>query len=134
MNVDFAFICDYAEAAQKINAMGIGFDTIYAQQVPTRSRFYVVAQLRFSSTEFGAKELKIQLIDADGKDIINPVIGKMQVEPPAEGVHDRTARFTMAFDGTEFKNYGDYGIRIRVDGLEIVNIPLKVAKPPAAPQ
>ncbi len=134
MNVDFAFICDYAEATQKINAMGIGFDTVYSPKLPARSRFYVVAQLRFGSTEFGVKELTIQLIDADGKDVIKPVMGKLQVEPPAEGVFDRTARFTMAFDGVELKNYGDYVIRIRLDGLEIVNIPLKVARPPTAPQ
>ena len=36
MQVDFAFICDYAEATNKINALGIGFDTIMAARVPTR--------------------------------------------------------------------------------------------------
>ena len=30
MTVDFAFVCDYAEVGGKINAMGIGFDTIFA--------------------------------------------------------------------------------------------------------
>ena len=36
MQVDFAFICDYAEATNKINALGIGFDTIMAQKAPVK--------------------------------------------------------------------------------------------------
>ncbi len=133
MNVDFAFICDYAEAREKINALGIGFDTIYAPTLPAlHARFYVVAQLRFSSSEIGVKELNIELIDADGKDVIKPVVGRIQVDPPPEGTFDKTARFTMAFDGIELKNYGDHVIRIRIDGKEIVNIPLKVVEPPKA--
>ncbi len=133
MNVDFAFICDYAEARDKINALGIGFDTIYASALPARhARFYVVAQLRFSTTEIGVKELNIELIDADGKDVIKPVVGQMQVNAPPPGTFESTARFTMAFDGIELKNYGDYLIRIRLEGKEIVNIPLKVIEPPKA--
>ena len=133
MNVDFAFICDYAEAREKISAMGIGFDTIYTPQLPARhTRFYIVAQLRFAAAEIGMKDITIQLIDADGKDVIKPVMGRIQVEPPAEGIFERTARFTMAFDGVELKNYGDHLIHIKMDGTEIVSIPLKVAKPPTA--
>ena len=36
MNLDFAFICDYAEVSGKINALGIGFDTIYSPKVPAK--------------------------------------------------------------------------------------------------
>ena len=45
MRVDFAFLCDHAEVSGKINALGIGFDTIYARKVPARHPyFFLVAQ------------------------------------------------------------------------------------------
>lgn len=136
MNVDFAFICDYAEAKDKINAMGIGFDTIYAQKLPIRlAHFFVVAQLRFTFSEVGSHELAIQLMDFDGKDVIKPVIGKMEVGEPPKGFLSSTARFTMSFDGIEFKTAGDFSIIIKVNGTELVSIPLRVIEAPKnAPQ
>jgi hypothetical protein len=131
MNVDFAFICDYAEAKEKINAMGIGFDTIYATQLPVKhARFYIVAQLRFGFSETGTHKLEIRLIDADGKDAIRPVQGQIEVNPPPAGKFENTARFTMAFDNIEFKAFGDYSVQIRLDDKEYVSIPLKIAEAP----
>ena len=70
MKVDFAFLCDHAEISGKINALGIGFDTIYAQQVPARHPyFFLVAQVRASIAEAGDKQLTVRLIDEDGKDL-----------------------------------------------------------------
>jgi len=34
MNVEYAFLCDYAEAGNKLTAVGIGVDSIYADAVP----------------------------------------------------------------------------------------------------
>ena len=34
MELDFAFLCDYAENAANINALGIGGTNIYATEVP----------------------------------------------------------------------------------------------------
>ena len=56
MQVDFAFICDYAESGGKVNVMGIGFDTIFPKQVPvTHPQFFIVAQFRGSFAEEGEK-------------------------------------------------------------------------------
>ena len=81
MNVDFAFICDYAEATGKINALGIGFDTIYAPNVPAKHpSFFLVIQLRVNVVEAGEKTLEVRLIDEDGKDIIPTVSGKFSIQ------------------------------------------------------
>ena len=34
MNFEYAFLCDYADAGQKLTAVGIGLNTVYAQSVP----------------------------------------------------------------------------------------------------
>ena len=71
MNVDFAFICDHAEVAGKINALGIGFDTMYAPEVPFKHpSFFLVVQVRASAVEAGEKSLEVHMIDEDGKEII----------------------------------------------------------------
>ena len=74
MDVDFAFICDYADSGRKVNALGIGFDATYASRVlATHPRFDLAAQVRYHVTEAGPKDFAVRLIDADGEDIIPPI-------------------------------------------------------------
>lgn len=132
MNIDFAFICDYAEAGNKINAMGIGFDTIFAQKVPARHpQFFLVFQTRANVVEAGEKNLKVSLIDADGKDIMPPLTAKFVVERPPTGT-ESVGKIALGLGNIAFPRYGDYSIHATVDGEEKVRIPLKVAPPPQA--
>jgi hypothetical protein len=134
MQVDFAFICDYAEATNKINALGIGFDTIMAVRIPVRHpNFFLVIQLRANVVEAGEKNFEVHLIDDDGKQIIPPVKGKLNIPRPPAGT-ESTGRIAMRFDGVEFPKYGTYSIHVLVEGHEMSRIPLKVTQPPATTQ
>ena len=130
MKVDFAFICDYADAMGKINALGIGFDTIYAPKVPFRHpMFSFVLQLRASVVEVGAKKLEVHLIDEDGNDII-PVLRKdIQVIRPITGV-ESVAKVALHFRNVEFPRHGSYSLRAVLDGSEIASVPINVNLPP----
>jgi len=131
MQVDYAFICDYAEAKDKVNALGIGFDTIFASKIPARHpHFNLVIQLRYSIAEVGSKDVTVHLINADGVDVIPPIKGKLEVKPPPQGMIDSTVRLNMEFGNVDFKDYGSYSVRVTVAGQEIVSIPLRVAQPP----
>jgi len=128
--VDFAFICDYAEATGKINALGIGFDTIFAPNVPAKHpSFFLVVQLRASTVEAGDKQLKISLIDEDGQNVIPDINGKFSVPKPREGLESK-ARLAVNFGNVEFPKYGSYSVHAVIDGHEMVSIPLKVSPPP----
>ena len=130
MNVDFAFICDYAEITGKINAIGIGFDTIHAIEVPCKHpSFFLVLQLRANVVEVGEKTLYVGLIDEDGKDIIANVSGKFSIPKPIGGT-ESIGRIAMQFHNVEFPKYGSYSLHAVVEGLEMVRIPLKVSPPP----
>jgi len=97
MKLDFAFICDYAEATRKINALGIGFDTIYAPKVPCKHpSFFLVIQLRANVVEAGEKNLEVRLIDEDGKDIIPAIGGKFSIPKPSAGT-ESIGRIAMQF-------------------------------------
>ena len=130
MKVDFAFICDYAEIAGKINALGIGFDRIYAPQVPCKQHhFSLVIQLRATVVEAGQKSMEIHLIDEDGHDVIPAVKGQFVI-PKGEGTIESLGRVLMEFGNVEFKRYGSYSLRAVIEGIEMVEVPFRVSPPP----
>jgi hypothetical protein len=133
LNIDFAFVCDYADVTAKINAMGIGFDTIYSPTVPCKhAMFYLVIQFRANVVEAGEKQIEVNLIDEDGKGIIPPLKGKINMLKPASGT-ESMSRLALQFNNVEFPRYGTYSLHSLVDGHEMVRVPLRVSPPPQSP-
>ncbi len=130
MNCDFAFVCDYAEVTGKINALGIGFDTIYVPKVPAKHpSFFLVMQLRANVVEAGEKSLEVRLIDEDGSDIIPTLKGKFDI-PKTIGGTESIGRIALQFRDVRFPRYCSYSLHAVVDGHEIVRVQLKVSPPP----
>jgi hypothetical protein len=130
VKVDFAFLCDYAESAVKLNALGIGFDTIYTQSVPCmHPHFSLVFQLRSSVLEAGQKDVDIHLIDEDGTDVATPI--QRQINIPKGNAAEVIGRVVMEFVNIEFKKYGAYSVRVAVDRNELIEVVFRVAQPPA---
>lgn len=130
MDVDFAFLCDYAEVGPKINALGIGFDTIIAPQVPaTHPLLHVVVQLRLSVGEAGQKNLEVNLIDEDGKEVVPPTKQSFNVPKPVAGA-ESIGRLALAFQNIKFPQYGSYSIHVAIDGHEVKRLSIKVRPPP----
>lgn len=130
MDVDFAFICDHAEVGGKINALGIGFDTIYARQVPViHPYFYLVAQLRASIAEVGEKDLAVSLIDADGKEVTPEIKAKFNIPQPREGTTETIGRIRIGFNNVTFPRYSEYSIHAVIQGHEMIRISLRIAPP-----
>ncbi len=135
MEVNFAFLCDYANQSDgKMSAIGLGFDTIYAVNVPVRhSLFFSVISIKFSATEAGPKRVGMHLIDEDGNNIVPPLDTTINVSSPAPGFLYRNQQIALAMHGVTFPRYGDYTVSWLVGGQEIKVVPLKVAQPPAPP-
>jgi hypothetical protein len=134
MQIDFAFICDYAEATNKVNALGIGFDTIMAQKAPAKHpTFFLVIQMRATVVEAGEKNFEVHIIDEDGKEIIPALMGKLTIPRPPSGL-ENTGRVAIRFDNVEFPKFGAYSIHVLLEGHEMVRIPLRVVQAPATPQ
>ncbi len=130
MKPDFAFVCDYAEVTKKINALGIGFDTIFAPKIPCRHpHFFLVIQLRANVVEAGEKNLEVRLIDEDGNDIMPTLRSKFIVQKPISGT-ESIGRIAMEFNNVEFPRYGSYSLHAVIEGQEMVRVPLKVSPPP----
>jgi hypothetical protein len=131
MNIDFAFVCDYADGTSgKISAIGIGFDTIHAPQVPFKHRlFFLVVKLRASIVETGEKEVKIALIDDDGVSVIPDLVSKINIPKPVSGTESK-ANLVLQFDNVEFPKYGNYELKLVISGVEMGSIQLHIAHLP----
>ena len=133
MIVDYAFLCDYAEAGQKLHAMGIGIDAILAKQVPvTHPTFFLVIQLRANAAEAGEKNMTIRLIDADGKDVIPEINATLTLNRPPQGATDTIARLALRLNGITFPRFSEYAVHVLMQGQELVQLPIRVAMAPAA--
>ena len=133
MDIDFAFICDHAQIGQKIDAMGIGFDTIQATEIPAKHRhFSLVIQLRASAPEAGDKAVTISLIDSDGADVIPAIQAQLNIPAPPAGTTETIGRMMINFDNVEFPRFTIYSIHVVVQGTEMVRIPLRVVQAVAA--
>ena len=129
MQVDFAFLCDYADVSGKVAAFGIGIDTIYAPDVPcTHPLMHVLAQLRASVAESGRKDFKLALIDADGVELLN-IAGPLEIK--SGGGVEGVSRINVALNNVAFPHYGDYSLHLTIDGNEIHRIRFAVASPPS---
>ena len=132
MEVDYAFICDYAQAlGNKVNALGIGFNTIFSPKTPAvHPMFHLVVQLRASALEVGTKEVEVHLIDADGASMLQPIKGQINIVVPRSG-EEATTRLVMAFNNVKFPDYGAYSLHLNIEDKEMVRIPLRVRPMPA---
>ena len=130
MQLDFAFICDYAETPGKINALGIGFDTIYAPKMPCRHPyFFLVFQARANILETGEKKLELDLIDEDGAATIKPISINLTLPKPTAG-SEAVSKLAVQFQNVEFPHYGIYSVHALLDGNELVSIPLRISPTP----
>jgi hypothetical protein len=130
MEVDFAFLCDHAEAGQKLHAMGIGIDTLYVADLPgVHPGIFAVIQLRFRSTEIGAKSLAVHIREPDGQDVAR-IDAKIEVREPPGGAADIVSRLVIGIKPLPLPKYGPYSVRWVVHETEMKDIPFRVETPP----
>ena len=130
MQLDFAFICDYADQLGKIVAVGVGIEEIRATEVPaTHKQLALVARIRTNVTETGTKNMTLDMIDSDGVSVLPPIEMQIEVEHP-EGQAEGTLTLVGSINDVSFPHYGAYSIHIGIDGHELARLPLRVVPVP----
>jgi hypothetical protein len=132
VNVQLALVCDHAIIDQhgKLSVLGI-FDRIWVERFPAiHPRLHLVLRLKGRRTEVGDHTVLIQLVDAEGREILrgegNVAIG----EPPA-GILDIEAAAVLAFD-VPLERAGVYTFEIAVDRDHVASVPVTVSQMPAS--
>ena len=130
VQLDLAFICDYADSTAKVVAIGIGFDQIHAPDLPARHpRLCVVARFRAHKTEIGQKQARVVIMDADGAETA-AVQGIVDFTDTLDRL-ETTATLVVNFDNLTFNHYGPYAAHVLLDGNEMHRMPFEVSQPPA---
>lgn len=134
MRVEWAFLCDAAtEHGGKVNALGIGIDHLGVSVLPaTHPRLALVAHLRFddadaaADTEDGAAvPFRVQMVDADGRDVITPVDGRFQVAA-APGRRLEGANLLVDLQNLQFTTTGPHEVQLWSAGDLVAIFPIEV--------
>ena len=129
MKIEIFTLCDAAttDAAGKLNILG-SFDRLNAAQAPiTHPQCALAIKLRFERVEEGAKSIRIQFVDADGKSVMPTLETTAQVR---FGSTDSTATASLILVIQQLKlpRFGEYAIDLAVDGHHASSIPLTVGQ------
>lgn len=121
MELRFALLADYAavDGSGKLSIVG-EFNRIWATKFPTRvEQVHLVVRFDASVSETEEHQLKIKILDEDGKSVIpaTPTMS-MQFHAVLPGLPHR-AQIIARINGIPFKKPGLYGFHVLVDNREL---------------
>jgi len=126
MNVEAFLLCDCAtDQNGKLNVLG-AFDTLFFNELPGVFRACSIAsRVRFERIEAGEHDIRLSIIDADGKRIVPPLNGKVKVGIGTE-VDSVAVNFVLALRDIEFQRFGLYRVDLAIDGQLQKSLPIRV--------
>jgi hypothetical protein len=128
MNVEAFLLCDCAtDQRGKLNILG-AFDTLFFKELPGVFRACsIAARVRFDRIESGEHKIRLCIIDADGKRIVPPLEGKLNIGigPDADSV---AANFILGMRDLKFERFGLYRIDLAIDGQLQKSLPIRVVE------
>jgi hypothetical protein len=126
MQVEVFSLCDAATAdTGKLNILGV-FDAIWTVKMPAVHPHCAVAlRFRFESIERGEHRVVVNFVDLDGKHIIPPANGTININFPDEQ-SSGAANLILHIQMLKFERYGEYSIDLAIDGRREASLPLFV--------
>lgn len=134
MDIQVAVLCDAAtDNNGKLNILGT-FDTIFTSQLPAvHPQCSIALRMMFSKSEEGRHEVRLNLVDEDGKPLTkDPIVQHVEVQVPDETIF-LSRNFIVNIQNLRFEKEGLYSIDIALDGRQEGSIPLLVRIHPQAP-
>jgi hypothetical protein len=127
MHIEIISLCDAAttDSSGKLNILG-AFDTIWTSSMPlTHPQCAVALRIRFESIERGEHRIVVNLVNLDGKHIIQPANGVIDVNF-AEKQSSGSANLILNIQMLVLEGYGEYSIDLAIDGRREASLPLLV--------
>jgi hypothetical protein len=124
MEIEIFTLCDFAQDNNsKLTIVGT-FDSINAKQFPVQHPACTVAcRLRFSAKEAGNHDFKLRVIDADAKELIQPITGNINIPVPSNGQF-ASLNFVFNFNQLQFTKTGRFSFELYIDGDWKSGLPL----------
>lgn len=127
MTIEILALCEAATTAAegKMNLLG-AFDTLRGRKFPMVHPHCAIAlRLRFSRLEEGKHEVRIAIVDDDGKAIMPELQGKMQVRVK-EDEESVVANLVINIQQLRLNRPGNYNVNLAVDSRHQRSLPLNV--------
>jgi hypothetical protein len=124
MEIEIFTLADFAQDNNsKLTIVGT-FDSIHSRQFPVQHPLCSIAcRFRFAASESGEHSFRVRLIDSDGKEIIQPVEGNMQIQMPPNGQLS-SVNMVINFNQLRFEKAGRYSFELYIDGQWSSGLPL----------
>jgi hypothetical protein len=126
MKVEVFTLCDAATAdhSGKLNLLG-AFDTLFAPQAPLVHPSCAVAlRLRFDlPAHSGRHTLELRLADSDGKAILPPMKGELELPTQAEP-RSHSRNIIINIQQLQLPTFGEYTIDLFINGRQLASTPL----------
>ena len=124
METEIFTLADFAQDNHsKLTIVGT-FDSIHAKQFPAQHPSCSIAcRLRFAASEAGEHEFRLRLIDAAGKEVVQPVLGNINIGAPPNG-QLASINMVINFNNLKFDKPGRYSFEMYIDGDWKSGLPL----------
>ncbi len=128
MEIEIFTLADFAQDNNsKLTIVGT-FDSIYSKTFPfVHPSCSVATRLRFSAKEAGEHDFRLRLIDAEGKELIQPIQGNINIPVPANG-QLTSINVVANFAQMKFEKAGRYSFELYLDGEWKTGLPLFLNK------
>lgn len=115
MEIEIFTLADFAQDNNsKLTIVGT-FDSMQSKQFPVQHPACAIAcRLRFAAKESGAHDFKLRLIDANGKEVIKPIEGNINIGEPPNGQFN-SVNFVINFNQLKFDAPGRYSFELYID-------------------
>jgi hypothetical protein len=115
MEIEIFTLSDFAQDNNsKLTIVGT-FDSIQSRQFPcTHPAFTVACRLRFAAKEAGVHGFRLRVINAEGKEILEPVGGEITIPNPPNGQFAAINLITH-FNQLRFDAPGRYSFELYID-------------------
>ena len=133
MEIEIFSLCDHAQDfGGKMIIVGT-FDAIWAGGFPCMHPSCAIAgRIRFDSSEAGKHSLRIQIVDVDGREIVPPLQGELNIMRPPDG-RSMAANFVLTLGQLTFPAAGVYSIDLFVNDIPSRSLPIMVQQQPNQP-
>lgn len=130
MQIELFSLCDAAtiDAGGKLNILG-AFDTISVPHMPVvYPQFTIALRIRFDGIERGEHKVVFNFVDFDGKHILPPASGIINVHFHPEQ-KTGSANSIINVQMVKLEKYGEYSIDLAIDGRQAASLPLFILPP-----
>lgn len=128
MKLEILTLCKAAVVENGAISILSAMDRLVAPKVPSMvPRCSVALRIRFERIEAGEHELRLQVVDADGKSVMSPIQAKVPVQV-APGERSSTLSLVIDVNGLSLPSFGEYSIDVAVDSHHLGSIPFFLAE------